>query len=277
MIVIFVVVVVNLILAAVDGAIHPRAEGILEHHRVFGGSKASIDAFPWIAGIRFQPNTSAFCGGSLIAPQYVITAAHCVNFRFVAPSILYVSIGSNYANGTDPEGEIRSVTTYWLAPSFQSAQRGSDFAILKLDQPSTKPTIPLGDCWVGANTSTTLLGWGQTTNDADSASFNLLQANLTVIDSAVCQARVRASNDTMYATWSVNETQMCAGGVNGTGSCYGDSGGPLLARKTNGGTLALVGGVSFGVNCAKGVPDVFGRITAAKDFIDSHVQGHKWI
>ncbi|KAF0691230.1 Aste57867_17506 [Aphanomyces stellatus] len=267
--------------AAASDSVHLRVKhgAVNDHQRVIGGTPAETGLYPWMVGVRFKADGDAFCGGSLIAPNYVLTAAHCVYFRHAAPSVIYVTIGSSLINGTsDAAGEeYRAVANYTLHPQFQSAVTGYDFALLQLNQSSTKTPIPLGLHFVPANTSTTLMGWGQMTPDSGSNSYRLLQATLSVLEPAACQARIRASNDSMYTSWTANDSQLCAGGVNGTGSCYGDSGGPLVAKKTANRTLVLVGDVSFGVTCGTGIPDVYGRVSVVKDWIDGFSKGHTWL
>ncbi|KAF0691228.1 Aste57867_17504 [Aphanomyces stellatus] len=249
--------------------------------RVFGGTEVEIGRYPWMAGLRFTPSSSNnFCGGSLIAPDFVLTAAHCVTFRFAPPEAIYVTIGSHWLNGTDDnDADMRKVTATFVFPGFSSAVLGHDIAILQLEAPSTKTPVALVQNWVAADMATTLLGWGQTTDAGDSQSYPLLQADLTVLDSAECQDRIQNGGDPMYAQWAVTDTHLCAGGVAGIGACYGDSGGPLFVTvgDNDEATLALVGDVSFGELCGAGLPDVYGRISAAKEFIDQVASGHTWV
>ncbi|KZC07549.1 Chymotrypsin-2 [Dufourea novaeangliae] len=72
------------------------------------------------------------------------------------------------------------------------------------------------------------------------------------------------TQDLCRRMWAVAETQICTLAKEGEGVCNGDSGGPLVVKG------AQVGIVSYGIACAKGVPDVYTRVFSYKDWIKMH-------
>ncbi|KAF0686892.1 Aste57867_21324 [Aphanomyces stellatus] len=257
------------------------------HGRVVGGTAPKPDAvFPWMAGIRSVPGRAAYCAGTLIAPQYVLTAAQCFSFYRFTPDVFYVTIGSRSSLGTGDHVDNVTVASYTLHPGFipyspmgTSVGQQYDVAILKLSTPSTKTPIALGKDYIVPDTPATVLGWGQNNTSIPNPTFTttLLQANASVLSDSDCQTRIRASNYSNFDKWNMTASHMCAGGVPGTGVCQNDAGAPLLVQSPVTGALVLVGDASFGASCASGVPDIYARLTGVRDFIDKYSSGHQWV
>ncbi|KAF0686890.1 Aste57867_21322 [Aphanomyces stellatus] len=254
----------------------------LDHHRIVGGTPASDFGFPWMAGIRTTPTGNASCAGTLIAPNYILTAAQCMSFYRFTPPVFYVAIGSPYLNGTGAENI--TVTDFWIHPQFIPYHPTTfrvglqyDVAILKLSTPSSKTPIRLGSDQVQANTPASVLGWGAISPNDSVFSPMLKQAKATILDDNDCEARIRASNYSNFDQWNITASHVCAGGIKDTGVCRGDAGGPLVVQSAATGGFVLVGDVSFGGPCASGIPDVYGRLTGVREFIDHRVSGHQWV
>ncbi|RHY13638.1 hypothetical protein DYB25_008488 [Aphanomyces astaci] len=236
--------------------------------RVVGGEEAPVGQYTWTVNLRSTAGGYSLCGGTLIAPDYVLTAAHCVaNGK---PG--FVAVGTHYIGGTS-DGEQISVESSTSHPSYQEAYYGFDVAVLKLSRASKFAPLPLAKDEVAAQTSVKLFGWGQTSGPSGSNSVVLKENTFVVRSNAECQTRLRATNN--YRWWPATATHLCAGGDVGQASCFGDSGGPLVKSTSSG--LALVGVVSFGEPCAKGFPDVYGRVAAFRAFIDQASRGHTWV
>ncbi|KAF0696920.1 Aste57867_12366 [Aphanomyces stellatus] len=239
--------------------------------RVIGGSEADVGKYTWAVNLRNSPAARSFCGGSLIAPQYVLTAGHCV----AGNKPPFVAIGSHFNNGTD-DGQQIAVEWAKAHPQYRDTTKGFDVAILKLVEPSTFDPIKLKRDFINGGDDVRLLGWGRTAYPGD-ASHVLKEIDIKAIEMDECTARL--SQSPYYPNWVAQETHLCAGGEVDKAACHGDSGGPLIvvSEEDDEESYALVGDVSAGHPCGKGFPDLFGRVSAVADFIDETSEGHEWV
>ena len=222
---------------------------------IVGGVEVPAGTQTYVSGLRSRPTSSNFCGGSLIAPQVVLTAAHCTG------GIRYVALGSDDRSGQD-SGQIVLVDEEIRHPEYNSRDMSNDFALLILAEPADGAwtQIPLAtsalDCVPGRNS--TALGWGATSQGGPSSPVKL-QVTVPILENDVC--------DDMISDYTVDETMICAGGSAGKDSCQGDSGGPLVVFDSEG-KPTLVGVVSWGIGCAReGLPGVYSRVHCALGWI----------
>lgn len=211
---------------------------------IVGGWDSSIALHPWMAALTTATGGFTFCGGSLAAPDKVVTAAHCVAGKL--PAEMRVVLGRTDLR--NPGGAVVDVLVIWTHPAFQSALTGADVAVLTLAAPQPTPTIPLSTDPVDATPGVpgTVLGWGFTA-ETGPISAVLQETTVPVQADAYCAAA--------YVEYDP-AAMLCAGyPQGGHDSCQGDSGGPLVANGR------LVGITSFGTGCGRpGLPGVYARV-----------------
>jgi secreted trypsin-like serine protease len=204
---------------------------------VTGGAVAEPGRYPWTVRL------SVGCGGSLIAPRYVLTAAHCVPRSGRTRSITVLAGAADL--GSPMAIRVRS-TEVRRARGFRTATRGHDWAVVRLERALDLPTVrPVADRRYDGGTFT-VLGWGALREHG--ASQRRLRA-----------ARVRyVADDRCEESYErvgyrfVEPEMICAGDLwhGGADACQGDSGGPLV-RRDDAGRWVQVGIVSWGRGCGR--------------------------
>lgn len=226
---------------------------------IVGGESAETSSYPWMVALTTSASESAYCGGALVAPDRVVTAAHCISGYM--PSSVRVVVGRTDLRGSD--GEERAVLRAWVDPDYRSPTDGADVAVLTLDRSVPYETLPLetDQSAYPAGRAATVLGWGYTSEGGPS-SPTLRRADLPLVADSDCAATFREFR---------SPAMVCAGNrAGGVDACYGDSGGPLIA----GGRL--IGITSWGSGCARArTPGVFVRVAtyaaAIQEQLDSPV------
>jgi trypsin len=208
------------------------------------------------------------CTGTLIAPQWVMTAGHCgsatgsltqgmVPSPVAWPASAYsVVLGTASADGQG--GESHGVSDVVVEPDYLVTNGdGSDVTLMKLDQPAK--VAPMKIAAVGERSSwavgklATIAGFGATSQDGSQMPDRMQYAQVPITSDADC---AKAYDDRTFDA----KTMVCAGyPEGGTDTCNGDSGGPLLAAVRGG--YRLAGATSFGDGCARaGKPGVYARV-----------------
>jgi trypsin len=195
----------------------------------------------------------ADCGGSLIAPSVVLTAAHCVADEAAKPWKLRVTAGSRTLSDAPTVG----VASVALHPLFRAETMRYDAALLFLEHPvSGVRTIAMADSSPLAGATVSAAGWGETSEGATTLPDRLRSVVLTVEAKHACGRGNRIPGG--YFAPSM----MCAGNA-GRDTCAGDSGGPLIGSSH--GHTVLVGITSFGFGCARaGHPGVYTRVPSVR-------------
>lgn len=228
----------------------PESQSTASQARIVGGSEVESGAHEYAVYITDEYGQQ-FCGGALVAPDRVVTAAHCVADS--EPEDLGVVAGRQ--DKRSDEGTEAGVRQVWVHDDYYTVTEGNDVAVLQLDQdlpyrtidPATKDD---GDLY-RVGTKATVLGWG-TTSENGKPSDRLRAARVPVRADADC---VNA-----YDTYTKNQ-MVCAGyREGGTDACQGDSGGPLVA----GGRL--IGIISWGEGCAR--PGKYGVYTEVRHYAE---------
>ncbi|WP_434600546.1 trypsin-like serine protease [Streptomyces sp. A5-4] len=230
--------------------------------KIIGGTTTPIASAPWMAQLFYEDgDNSFFCGGAVIAPTKILTAAHCVKGKDWKSKGVIVTGTEQLATTAGHGGAMSGVWRQWNHPSYSSATLDNDIAVLTLPEPVKAEPIPVTKSDDTASytpgTSATVYGWGRTSSTNDDISATLRRATVPVNSDATC------------ADWSLGgefvKGHMVCAGTPASGqdagtvtACNGDSGGPLVV----GGRI--VGVVSWGIeDCVeKGAYSVYAKVSS---------------
>ena len=275
-----------LAVAALDVPV-PTTQHVEPISRIVGGEELSnYWRYPFVTAI--ASDGWQICGGTLIAAQWVLTAAHCVDNSF-APSRYSVLV-----HGFDLTGTITHQYTQWVNveqthchPSYNPESMLADVCLLKLSEiprgagamqaagqiARLDALAPLSLSSV-AGTTATVAGWGSTASSDGHGAVegvpmwpsNMRSVSFPIVSRTECIAQ--------YGSGQILSDMICAGliGAGGKDSCQGDSGGPLFVERqgSSGGAseFIVVGVISWGYGC--GYPDYPGVYASVGHY-------HNWI
>jgi hypothetical protein len=200
---------------------------------IVGGTQATANEFPWVADIRL--NGSHYCGGSLIAPRWVLTAAHCLDFAIGNYSIVLGEHDDTVNSGRE---QTRTASRFFIHPGYGSAPYRDDVALIQLSSDVTLNTwvqpIRFDTSSPSVGTSQTIAGWGATAGFGNSVDI-LRKATVSVANQATCAAQLG----------TVDGSEICSTDADGSpGTCDGDSGGPMMFQRN--GAWYIAGITSWG-------------------------------
>ena len=267
----------------------------LAHTRIVGGVEAETGAWPWQVAL-VQPRGSGyrqFCGGSLVHPRWVLTAAHCV--QNVSAGDIQVLAGTHELGEGGRRIDVKAIRSHRGYRPIEN-----DIALLELARPAgVGEAVALPDAARSAavaepGATATAIGWGLLrplrcergekagahecrphgggaghyvdgltggpVDPSDVRTSRLMQVALPLVGEEACREA--------YPGEPVDGRTLCAGlEKGGKDSCQGDSGGPLVVR--DGGEWVQVGVVSWGAGCAKpGRYGVYTNVGAFAEWVD---------
>ena len=235
--------------------------------RIVGGGEATPFSIPWQVGLVNTGFRRPWCGGTLISPIHVLTAAHCTAGEVA--SNLEVIVGEHDLN-SNLDGVAHKVACISDHPQYNAQRTDYDYSVLTLSEPvdivsassnARAACLPANTNNQYAGELLTVSGWGAL---ASGGNFPTVLHHVKV--PGVTNDQCKDS----YGSNSITDRMLCAGQVQGgIDSCQGDSGGPLTAVEN--GKTTVVGVVSWGIGCAS--PNFFGvyaRVTTVLDWIKSH-------
>ena len=242
----------------------------LRHHKIIGGDEATEDRYSY--AVSLNDDWGHFCGGSMIARDVVLSAAHCQGGQY------QVTVGRHGL--TDEDGETIDVETEIPHPDYDDMTTDNDFMLvflkdsatvdIKMVQVNSDASVPeVGD-------PVTVVGWGDTdiSEEEMELPIYLQEVEVNAMSNEECK-----TSDGPYGSYEdsggITDNMLCAreeGG--GEDSCQGDSGGPLVIRgeDPNGADDIQVGVVSWGFGCAMAeYPGVYARLSSQYDWIRTTV------
>jgi hypothetical protein len=240
--------------------------------RVVGGRPTTIGKWPWQVSLsyrlakRHDAYGSHSCGGTLVAPTIVVTAAHCVTLggdTFQPASDFRVFTGRTKLRSHTGQ-RINLANYYWFTdqngkPLWNPKTVEWDVVFLQLASPSNQQPIKIAGpdesgIWIPGRRAI-VTGYGTTSEGQKGHSNVLRTARISMISDSKC--------DSVYGPALFPSVMVCAGDLaGGVDVCFGDSGGPLVVPVA-GGAYRLVGDTSWSVGCGMpGIPGVYGRLAS---------------
>jgi len=233
---------------------------------IVGGNEVSPYSIPWQVGLVSVGGTDPWCGGTLISPTHVLTAAHCMFGNFE------VIVGEHDITDSE-DGTRHTVSSAISHPQYVeggwTATTDYDYAIVTLDTPVELGTRAVPACLPDPNefgggdlnsATMTVSGWGHQEFGGQGPN-ELHSVDVPGISNSQCQ--------TDYPEEQISDAMLCAGAPEGgIDACQGDSGGPLTYTNGAPAKAYIVGVVSWGYGCAAaGYPGVYARVTHVMDWI----------
>jgi len=199
--------------------------GKKKDERIVGGAEADINEWPWMVSMLFSDGARHKCGGTVVASEWIVTAAHCL---YEDPELTVETKAEDISivlgeHDNSIEGEeilprkVVKVSKYIKHPDYDTGSFNADIALLKLavkvDLNTYTPACiaNAGDDFTGK--TAWVYGWGALSPGTGDYPDKLQELSVKIVSQDVCQA---AHDD---LGWTITDGMLCAGGVTGEDSC----------------------------------------------------------